>query len=158
METKDKQELQKFDPTKLMDGVRDRIKATFVSLIPDAQWEQLCNTEMEKFFQPTYGGYENKTKFPSEFEKLVLELMKENCKKHINTTLSQPKYASTTAWKTNEFNVNGMAEEQATLSDHLDAIVKEKMPEMMQSMFQNMMANAFHNFFQQMKNSGMSNY
>jgi hypothetical protein len=42
--------IEKFDPSKLMDGVRDRIKATFVSLIPDEQWEQLCKTEIEKFF------------------------------------------------------------------------------------------------------------
>lgn len=31
-------EVEKFDPSKLMDGVRDRIKATFVALIPDDQW------------------------------------------------------------------------------------------------------------------------
>jgi hypothetical protein len=44
------QEVEKFDPSKLMDGVRDRIKATFVSLIPDAQWEQLVQKEVHDFF------------------------------------------------------------------------------------------------------------
>ena len=35
------QQVEKFDPSTLMQGVKDRIKATFVSLIPDAQWEQM---------------------------------------------------------------------------------------------------------------------
>lgn len=35
-------EIQKFDPSTLMEGVKERIKATFVSLIPDDQWEALC--------------------------------------------------------------------------------------------------------------------
>ena len=30
-------QVEKFDPSKLMDGVKDIIKATFVSLIPDGQ-------------------------------------------------------------------------------------------------------------------------
>ena len=29
---------EKFDPSKLMQGVKDRIKATFAGLIPDEQW------------------------------------------------------------------------------------------------------------------------
>lgn len=50
--------IEKFDPSKLMDGVRDRIKATFVSMIPDAQWEQLVKAECDKFFnlEDTYRG------------------------------------------------------------------------------------------------------
>ena len=43
-------EIEKFDPSKLMDGVRDRIKATFVSLIPEDHWEKLVQAEIDKFF------------------------------------------------------------------------------------------------------------
>jgi len=43
---------EKFDPSKLMDGVRDRIKATFVSLIPDDQWEVMVKKEIDAFFEP----------------------------------------------------------------------------------------------------------
>lgn len=42
-------EIEKFDPSKLMDGVKDRIKATFVSLIPDEAWEQMLEKEIYVF-------------------------------------------------------------------------------------------------------------
>ena len=43
-------EVEKFDPSKLMQGVKDRIKSTFVSLIPDAEWEGLVKKEIDNFF------------------------------------------------------------------------------------------------------------
>ena len=43
-------EVQKFDPAQLMQGVRERVKATFVSLIPDEQWEQMIKKECDDFF------------------------------------------------------------------------------------------------------------
>lgn len=33
-------QVEKFDPSRLMEGVKDRIKATFVSLIPDTEWKK----------------------------------------------------------------------------------------------------------------------
>ena len=42
-------QIEKFDPSKLMDGVRDRIKATFVSLIPDEMWNAMVEKEIYVF-------------------------------------------------------------------------------------------------------------
>lgn len=42
-------EIEKFDPSKLMDGVKDRIKATFVSLIPDELWDSMVEKEVYVF-------------------------------------------------------------------------------------------------------------
>ncbi len=140
-------ELEKFDPSKLMDGVKDRIKATFVSLIPDAQWEQLCDTEMKKFFEPTWSGYNNKDKNPSQFETIVKDLMKEHCQAYIKEILAKPEYSVKSVWESSSFSVNGGGM-KATLSDHLDTMIKEKMPEMMQAMFASIMSDAFYTFFQ----------
>ena len=41
--------IEKFDPSKLMDGVKDRIKSTFVSLIPDDAWEKMVEREIYIF-------------------------------------------------------------------------------------------------------------
>ena len=41
-------QVQKFDPATLMQGVKDRIKATFVSLIPEEQWEEMVKKEVDK--------------------------------------------------------------------------------------------------------------
>jgi hypothetical protein len=49
------EEIQKFDPATLMQGVKDRIKATFVSLIPDEQWDVMVQKEIDSFFSPEPG-------------------------------------------------------------------------------------------------------
>jgi len=42
--------VEKFDPNTLMQGVKDRIKATFVSLIPDGKWDEMVQKEIDAFF------------------------------------------------------------------------------------------------------------
>lgn len=42
-------QVEKFDPSKLMEGVKDRIKATFVSLIPDDAWNNMIEKELYIF-------------------------------------------------------------------------------------------------------------
>lgn len=44
------EEVQKFDPSRLMDGVKDRIKATFVGLIQDEAWDGMVRKEVDAFF------------------------------------------------------------------------------------------------------------
>jgi len=50
--------IEKFDPSKLMDGVKDRIKSTFVSLIPDDVWNTMVEKEIYVF---TTGRIETKS-------------------------------------------------------------------------------------------------
>ena len=52
-------QVEKFDPSRLMEGVKDRIKSTFVSLIPDDQWEKMVEKEIYVF---TTGRIEIKSK------------------------------------------------------------------------------------------------
>lgn len=42
-------QIEKFDPSKMMEGVKDRIKATFVSLIPDDMWDAMVEKEIYIF-------------------------------------------------------------------------------------------------------------
>ena len=49
METNEYKQVEKFDPSKLMEGVKDRIKSTFVSLIPDDMWEKMVEKEIYIF-------------------------------------------------------------------------------------------------------------
>lgn len=80
-------EIQKFDPSTLMEGVRQRIKATFVSLIPDDQWEELCKKEIDNFFDEKNTYNSSNRDYKSEFSevcKVVLtELSKEKIKQYI---------------------------------------------------------------------------
>ena len=49
--------VEKFNPATLMQGVRDRIKATFVSLIPDNEWDIMVEKEVNEFFKLKEVGY-----------------------------------------------------------------------------------------------------
>lgn len=68
-------EIQKFDPSSLMQGVKDRIKSTFVSLIPEDHWEQLCKKEVDEFFNPR--GIQDTRIYKSDFQVLCRTLMSE---------------------------------------------------------------------------------
>lgn len=68
-------DVQKFDPSLLMQGVRDRVKATFVSLIPEDHWQNLCEKEVKAFFEvkSQNSSYSNF----SDFSKICQEVLKE---------------------------------------------------------------------------------
>lgn len=59
-------DVEKFDPSRLMEGVRDRIKATFISLIPDDQWEKMVQAAIDDFFTPKY--HYNERREQSDFK------------------------------------------------------------------------------------------
>lgn len=80
-------QVEKFDPSTLMQGVKDRIKATFVSLIPDAQWEQMVKTEVDGFFKTRESGYNYKSQV-SDFTFLVNACLQEECKKRMTEYLT----------------------------------------------------------------------
>jgi hypothetical protein len=67
-------EVQKFDPSQLMDGVRDRIKATFVSLIPDERWEAMVQRVADDFFKQKNWQDRNR-EIKSDFEKVAYECL-----------------------------------------------------------------------------------
>ena len=82
-------EVEKFDPSKLMDGVRDRIKATFVSLIPDAQWDDMVKKETDRFFEPKEGSNYYNNKKPSDFQNIVNEELMVVTKKKLSEYLNK---------------------------------------------------------------------
>lgn len=97
METK---ELQKFDPSTLMQGVRDRIKATFVSLIPDTQWEQLVQKEIDDFFKTRDGyGQQREWRSMSDFQKIVFEEFEKLTREKVAKMLEEYK---SDAWENNQ--------------------------------------------------------
>ena len=51
--------IEKFDPSRLMEGVKERIKSTFVSLIPEDAWAKMVEKEIYVF---TTGRIELKSK------------------------------------------------------------------------------------------------
>jgi hypothetical protein len=91
-------QVQKFDPATLMQGVKDRIKSTFVSLIPEEQWKEMIEKEVGKFFRE-YELRQYDTRYVSDFSVLVNSLLKEEAEKRMKEYLGSPEFQ--TVWTDN---------------------------------------------------------
>lgn len=143
--SEESKEVEKFNPQDLMQGVKDKIKATFVSLIPDDQWEQMVETEVNKFFkvrQDSYISNNNHDKYHSDFGDLVKQILNEETKEKVREILQGDKYKSD--WK----------DGRTVASKHLDQLIKKAMPDM----FMTIMTNTVSNTIQQMQNNVPQQY
>lgn len=61
----DEKAIAPYDPAKLMDNVRDRIRSEFVSLIPEDHWKALVRKAVDGFFEQKGSQYNN-DKTPKE--------------------------------------------------------------------------------------------
>jgi len=88
-------EIEKFDPSKMMDGVKDRIKATFASLVPDDAWDQMVKSTVHKYFhEKDYGNnYTDRYKY-TQFDLLVFTLLEEETRKRLAEYLKSEGYAT----------------------------------------------------------------
>lgn len=86
-------QVEKFDPSKLMEGVRDRIKATFVSLIPEEQWLEMIQKEVTTFFkEQRRTRYTNNELWTSDFSDVVHEELLNEAKNRMIAYLSSPEF------------------------------------------------------------------
>lgn len=130
-------QVEKFDPSTLMQGVKDRIKATFVSLIPDDKWGEMVDAEIKKFFE-LKDEYHSRNSKTSHFTDVVFQVLTEECKKKCIEIIDHPDFAI--GWESNK----------QTVSETLKQKLVDNMPEIMASMMENMLANAV----QQLRNRG----
>lgn len=84
-------DLVKFDTNTIINNVRDRIKMTFASLIPDEQWTSMIQVEVDKFFKIKDQTH-HEVKRVSDFTSLVVDVLKEHASDRIQEFLE--KYAS----------------------------------------------------------------
>lgn len=102
---------EKFDPSALMEGVRDRIKSTFVSLIPDSHWDEMVKKVIDDWFthkeQVSYSRI-----YVSEFEKFVYIQLEEYAKPIVQKKILE--YQEFSWDNENHQKVNSMIEEMIT--------------------------------------------
>lgn len=122
-------DLQKFDPSALMEGVRQRIKATFVSLIPEDHWEQLCQKEVDNFFKEKDRNSRNDCYYESEFQGVCKQVLNEIAREKIQNFLST--YDST-VWENGNIKA----------SDNLKEMIIKMAPEIFAATFSNMFQHA----------------
>lgn len=84
-------EVQKFDPSLLMEGVKARIRAEFASLIPDEAWTQMVEKEVQSYFHDKFeNNYRNER--TSKFEDLIRNLLTEETKKRFAVYISSAEF------------------------------------------------------------------
>ena len=117
--------VEKFDPSKLMDGVKDRIKSTFISLIPDGQWEQMVKNEIDDFInkrKKSPWSQETESKFSILVHETIAMILKDKIKKQLE-----------------EFIGNRYDEK---ITPALDKLIKENAESLISGMMGNMLRNA----------------
>lgn len=82
-----------YDPDKLMDSVKARIRSEFAVLIPDQAWSALVKKSVDSFFERKSNGYSSE-KIPSDFEQLVSKLFYEDASRRIKAVLEGPEWQS----------------------------------------------------------------
>jgi|GEM_PF-2636265 len=127
-------EVAEFNPADLMQGVRDKIKATFVSLIPVEHWDQLCQKEIDVFFKEGDGYRGNSRDWGkmSDFQKICFEEFEVLTRTKIKEMLE--------SYTSNEWGNNN-----SKISENLEKLIKEHSAEIFTSMLGGMFQTAINN-------------
>lgn len=112
--------LEKYDPSKIMDVVRDRIKAEFVTMIPDEAWSEIVKGIVTKFRSP--GG---------ELDKMVWAEMSVEVTRRMATFFQTPEWG-------NQWGSGGPVSDQvkALLVSHLPGIIEASFGNLLQQIVQ----------------------
>lgn len=133
-------QVQKFDPATLMQGVKDRIKSTFVSLIPEEQWKEMIEKEVGKFFRE-YELRQYDTRYVSDFSVLVNSLLKEEAEKRMKEYLGSPEFQ--TVWTDNGPRI---------ISQAIREMMIENSGLILCNMYQEMFTSMLHRFRSELSN------
>lgn len=133
-------QVQKFDPATLMQGVKDRIKSTFVSLIPEEQWKEMIEKEVGKFFRE-YELRQYNTRYVSDFSVLVNYLLKEEAEKRMKEYLGSPEFQ--TVWTDNGPRI---------ISQAIREMMIENSGLILCNMYQEMFTSMLHRFRSELSN------
>jgi hypothetical protein len=133
-------QVQKFDPATLMQGVKDRIKSTFVSLIPEEQWKEMIEKEVGKFFRE-YELRQYDIRYVSDFSVLVNSLLKEEAEKRMKEYLGSPEFQ--TVWTDNGPRI---------ISQAIREMMIENSGLILCNMYQEMFTSMLHRFRSELSN------
>lgn len=77
-------EVTKYDPSRLMDAVRDRIRSEFIGLIPQEQWSAMVRREIDEYFLLRSTGYQqtNTTAFREDVRRILRERLANELKNY----------------------------------------------------------------------------
>jgi hypothetical protein len=90
-------EIARFEPEKLVDRVRERIRGTIADLIPEDAWTAMVQKEVDLFLKETtrerrYGYSHDSEKVPSGLAQVVHAVLTEETRRHVKMLLDGPEW------------------------------------------------------------------
>ena len=135
-------EVQKFDPSTLMDGVKARIRAEFASLIPDEAWTEMVKKEVDYYFHDRSDyGWNNSPKV-TPFESLVRKLVEDEARRRLGAYLSSE-----------EFNQIWLDHGQFACSKFIEDIIVKNSGSIMVATFGTMFQSILEDFKNKLRNN-----
>ncbi len=110
--------IEPFDPSKLRETISERIRLSFLNLIPDSAWAGLVDKEINSFFEDKRDSW-GKIESPSPFKKLIRTELEAMATKAIKAELEKPEYNG--IWQE---NTEGPSEAvKKIIADNMDRIL-----------------------------------
>lgn len=119
-------ELAKFDPNKLAEQLKDKIRFDLVNFLPDEVWQQMLSREIQAFLDVS-------DKAPHNLRTVVREVLAQNAKAKILEVLNDPEW-------NNHYVNNKLVVGEAVLD-----LMKNNMNEIFASMLSEVMTRVMNN-------------
>lgn len=116
-----------------MQGVKDRIKATFVHLIPDEEWDKMVKNEIDAFFLQHKETSYNHPRVWSQFQRIVWEELEKALRPKVKLALEDCKSFQ---WDGNQLVIREIV--QKMLIENSDRILASMIGQTVQSAINNM--------------------
>lgn len=127
-------EMKKFDPSTIMDGVKDKIRLEFANLIPENVWEEMVKQEVNYFFYKKQDEGYSSRRSSTQFQRVCNSLLEEECRKRFKEYLNSSDFQAT-------YKTNG----QPIASEAVKKFIVENSGEVLANFFGSMMQSAIHN-------------
>lgn len=130
--------IEPFNPQKAMDAVRVRIQTEFAALIPEAQWREMVQREVDEFFKdrPGENHYTNYPRRPSKFSEIVHEELAKWSREKVLAILTSPEWQA--QWD-DKFGNMPSEEIRKLLVEHAPVIIQRALGVAFQGAFLNAM-------------------
>ena len=135
-------EVKPFNANDVMQSVKDKIKASFVGLIPDEQWEAMVKKEIDEFINPQKNNNSwNNNYYPSGFSKIAKELLDNYAREKISEMLRKDEVLN-----------NALGDDGKLRKEYME-LIANSIPNLFVNLLTNSMVDIANNTYRNLQNS-----
>jgi len=118
----------------ILSNVKDKIRAEFVNLVPDEQWQAMVKAAVDDWFERKKEPAHNDREWSSDFTRFVQELLREECREKIKEYFNTPEWQG--QWRDGKQIASDKVAE--IVVDNADKIIGELVGYAIQNVVRNM--------------------